>query len=94
LENRHNFPESHRQSLQLIHDPCPHLHQPMPVPKQLPQITIVRTRYPNEGQRWKKKLWNEQGRAQLEKLPLAPWASRRRQDLVEQLRRQASIHSR
>jgi transposase len=41
----------------------------------------------NEGQRWKKKLWSEQGRAQLEKLPLAPWASRRRQDLVELLER-------
>jgi hypothetical protein len=32
----------------------------------------------NEGQRRKKKRWNEQGRVQLEKLPLAPWASRRR----------------
>ncbi|MGB9405705.1 MAG: IS110 family transposase [Candidatus Acidiferrales bacterium] len=41
----------------------------------------------NEGQRRKKKLWNEQGRAQLEKLPLAPWASRRRQDLLELLDR-------
>jgi transposase len=41
----------------------------------------------NEGKRWKKKLWSEQGRAQLEKLPLAPWASRRRQDLVELLDR-------
>jgi hypothetical protein len=29
----------------------------------------------NEGQRRKKKLWNEQGRAQLERLPLALWAS-------------------
>src|SRR6266852_7576657 len=36
----------------------------------------------NEGTRWKKKLWSEQGRAQLEKIPLAPWASRRRQDLL------------
>jgi transposase len=36
----------------------------------------------NEGQRRKKKLWSEQGRAQLEKLPLATWASRRRQDLL------------
>jgi transposase len=36
----------------------------------------------NEGQRRKKKLWSEQGRAQLEKLPLANWASRRRQDLL------------
>jgi transposase len=32
----------------------------------------------NEGQRRKKKLWSEAGRAQLEKLPLGPWASRRR----------------
>ena len=34
----------------------------------------------NEGERWKKKLFSEQGRAELEKLPLAPWTSRRRQD--------------
>jgi transposase len=39
----------------------------------------------NEGQRRKKKLWSEQGRAQLEKLPLTPWASRRRKDLLELL---------
>jgi hypothetical protein len=30
----------------------------------------------NEGHRWKSKLWSEQGRAELEKLALAPWASR------------------
>jgi transposase len=41
----------------------------------------------NEGQRRKKKLWSEQGRAQLEKLPLATWASRRRQDLLQLLDR-------
>jgi transposase len=41
----------------------------------------------NEGQRKKKKLFSEQGRAQLEKLPLAPWRSRRRQDLLELLDR-------
>jgi transposase len=41
----------------------------------------------NEGQRRKKNLWNEAGRAQLEKLPLATWASRRRQDLLELLDR-------
>ena len=41
----------------------------------------------NEGQRWKKKLWSEQGRAKLEKLALAPWASRRRQELLELLDR-------
>jgi transposase len=41
----------------------------------------------NEGKRWKKRLWSEQGRAQLEKFALAPWASRRRQDLSELLDR-------
>jgi len=41
----------------------------------------------NEGNRRKKKLWSEQGRAQLEKLPLATWASRRRQDLLDLLDR-------
>ena len=40
-----------------------------------------------EGNRRKKKLWSAQGRAQLEKLPLATWASRRRQDLLELLDR-------
>jgi transposase len=41
----------------------------------------------NEGQRWKKKLWSSQGRAELEKLALAPWASRRRKELLELLDR-------
>jgi transposase len=41
----------------------------------------------NEGQRRKKKLWSEAGRARLEKLPLAPWASRRRKDLLDLLDR-------
>jgi hypothetical protein len=41
----------------------------------------------NEGYRWKKKLFSEQGRVLLEKLPLAPWASRRRQGLLELLDR-------
>ena len=41
----------------------------------------------NEGRRWKTKLWSEQGRAELEKLPLAPWASRRRQELLDLLDR-------
>jgi hypothetical protein len=31
----------HRQSLQLIHNPRSHLHQPMP--PQLPQVAILRT---------------------------------------------------
>jgi transposase len=41
----------------------------------------------NEGVRWKKKLWSEKGRAQLESLSLAPWATRRRHDLLELLDR-------
>lgn len=41
----------------------------------------------NEGQRRKKKLWTDQGRAQLKNLPLPTWASRRRQDLLELLDR-------
>jgi transposase len=41
----------------------------------------------NEGKRWKTKLWSAQGRAELEKLGLAPWASRRRKELLELLDR-------
>jgi transposase len=41
----------------------------------------------NEGQRRKKKLWSAPGRAQLEKLALDTWASRRRKDLLELLDR-------
>jgi transposase len=41
----------------------------------------------NEGYRLKKKLFREQGRAQLEKLTLAPWASRRRRQLLGSLDR-------
>jgi transposase len=39
----------------------------------------------NEGYRWKKKLFSAQGRALLEKLSLAPWAGRRRKELLELL---------
>jgi transposase len=41
----------------------------------------------NEGLLWKKRLWRERGRQQLEAIPLAPWASRRRHDLLELLDR-------
>src|SRR6266542_1331749 len=41
----------------------------------------------NEGLRCKKRLWREAGREQLESFRLAPWASRRRQDLLELLDR-------
>jgi transposase len=41
----------------------------------------------NEGLHCKKKLWRDAGRQQLESFPLAPWASRRRRDLLELLDR-------
>src|SRR6478735_5677855 len=41
----------------------------------------------NEGLRSKKRLWRERGREQLESFRLAPWASRRRRDLLELLDR-------
>jgi transposase len=41
----------------------------------------------NEGLRCKKRLWREAGRRQLESFRLAPWASRRRHDLLELLDR-------
>jgi transposase len=41
----------------------------------------------NEGVRRKKALWRPAGRAELEGLSLAPWASRRRQDLLDLLDR-------
>src|ERR1700722_19766543 len=41
----------------------------------------------NEGKRWKKELFSEQGRAELEKFQLAHWANRRRRDLTELLDR-------
>jgi len=39
----------------------------------------------NEGLRCKKRLWRDPGREQLESFALAPWASRRRHDLLELL---------
>ena len=41
----------------------------------------------NEGLRCKKKLWREKGRKQLESFVLAPWASRRRDELLKLLDR-------
>jgi transposase len=41
----------------------------------------------NEGLRCKKRLWREGGRQQLESFQLAPWASRRRGELLELLDR-------
>jgi transposase len=39
----------------------------------------------NEGIRRKRGLWTHKGRVQLESLPLPPWTSRRRQELLELL---------
>jgi transposase len=39
----------------------------------------------NEGLRCQKRLWRDAGREQLESFRLAPWASRRRRDLLELL---------
>src|SRR6267378_6895159 len=41
----------------------------------------------NEGVRCNQRLWREKGREQLESFRLAPWASRRRHDLLEWLDR-------
>jgi transposase len=41
----------------------------------------------NEGVRCQKRLWRERGEQQLESFRLAPWASRRRRDLLELLDR-------
>src|SRR5208282_4699886 len=86
----------------LLEDNFPRIWVPSPENRDLRQLlwhrhrmVQMRTRMMNqlqalamnEGQRRKKKLWSEQGRAQLEKLPLAPWACRRRKDLLELLDR-------
>ena len=46
----------------------------------------------NEGYCWKKKLFSEKGRVVLEKLSLAPWASRRRARVVGLARPYESDH--
>src|ERR1700733_2888620 len=86
----------------LLEDNFPRIWVPSPENRNLRQLlwhrhrmVQMRTRIMNqlqalamnEGQRRKKKLWSEPERAQLEKLPLATWASRRRQDLLELLDR-------
>ena len=86
----------------LLEDRFPRIWVPSPENRDLRQLlwhrhrlVQMRTRIMNqlqavamnEGYRWKKKLFSERGRAQLEKLSLAPWASRRRQELLELLDR-------
>src|ERR1700681_3674029 len=62
-------------------------HRHRMVPMRTRMMNQLQALAMNEGQRRKKKLWSEQGRAQLERLPLAPWACRRRKDLLELLDR-------
>jgi transposase len=82
----------------LIEDRFPQIWVPSPENRDLRQLiwhrhrlVQMRTRAMNqiqavamnEGVRRKKTLWSKTGRKQLEALPLAPWATRRRQDLLE-----------
>jgi len=39
----------------------------------------------SQGLCWKRRLWSQKGRAELEKLELLPWAGRRRKELLEWL---------
>jgi transposase len=82
----------------LLEDRFPRIWVPSPENRDLRQLlwhrhrlVQMRTRVMNqlqavamnEGIRRKKKLWSQSGRAQLESFLLAPWATRRRQDLLE-----------
>jgi transposase len=85
----------------MLEDRFPRIWAPSPENRDLRQLlwhrhrlVQMRTRIANqlralarnEGQRCKKP-WSAQGRVELEKLVLAPWASRRRQELLELLDR-------
>src|SRR5207244_461364 len=61
--------------------PAPHVQARTRMMNQLQAVAL------NEGLRYKKRLWREAGRKQLEGFRLAPWASRRRRDLLELLDR-------
>jgi len=86
----------------LLEDRFPRIWVPSPENRDLRQLlwhrhrlVQMRTRIMNqlqalamnENRCWKGKLWSERGRAELEKLPLAFWASHRRQGLLEFLDR-------
>ena len=87
LMRENNFPQvwvpspENRDLLQLLWHRHRLVQMRTRIMKQLQALAM------NEGYRWKKKLFSEAGRAQLEKLRLAPWASRRRQELLELLDR-------
>jgi len=82
----------------LVEDRFPRLWVPSPENRDLRQLiwhryrlvqmrtramNQIQTTAMNEGVRRKKALWSKSGRQQLESLLLAPWATRRRQDLLE-----------
>src|SRR5208282_4143427 len=86
----------------LVEDRFPRIWVPSPENRDLRQLlwhrhrlVQIRTRVMNqlqavamnEGVRRKKALWSKSGRAQLESFVLLPWASRRRQDLLDVLDR-------
>jgi len=86
----------------LVEDRFPRVWVPSPENRDLRQLlwhrhrmVQMRTRIMNqlqavamnEGKKWKKRLWSERGRDQLAQFVLAPWATRRRQDLSELLDR-------
>jgi transposase len=86
----------------MLEDRFPRIWMPSPENRDLRQLlwhrhrlVQMRTRIMNqlqalamnENKCWKKKLWSERGRVELEKLSLAPWASRRRRELLELLDR-------
>src|SRR5262249_3970351 len=86
----------------LLEDRFPRIWVPSPENRDLRQLLWLRHRLVqmrtrimnqlqalamNENRCWKGKLWSQRGRAELEKLPLAFWASRRRQELLELLDR-------
>jgi len=86
----------------LMEDRFPKIWRPSPENRDVRQLLLhrhrlvgMRTRVMNqlqaiamnEGMRRKKGLWSKKGRARLESFSLAPWTSRRRQELLELLDR-------
>jgi hypothetical protein len=55
--------------------------------RRVGKVSLVPVHAMNQGRRWKSKPRSEQGRAEMEKLPLAPWASQGRRELLELLDR-------
>ncbi len=91
-----------RQARETLEDRFPRVWVPSPENRDLRQLlwhrhrlVQIRTRIinqlqavaMNEGVRRRAALWSKSGRTQLESLPLAPWAARRRHDLLELLDR-------